>query len=215
MDYYNETNYISNSELSNVKKRLFDIRQSEKQDKVMKNAFFEGGLFDESVTLTVQKGYTAVYRTFEGKEVSADVYKRTKKMIDVLKSDKFIWSIIEKSSHQSEFYNTEFQYEYKGIAGKCWFKGRLDFLYKNILASDLKSTVCESQKSFENAIFHFGYDRQGACYMDLAKVDLYYIFAVSKKNLKLFKYAIKRDSDIYRRAKAERDSLIFTKLFES
>jgi hypothetical protein len=45
--------------------------------------------------------------------------------------------------------------------------------------------------------------------MDIAGSDSDFIYAISKKNCKVFKLAIKRDSDTYRRGKDKYEELAF------
>lgn len=217
MNYYTDfPEYLTNSQLSAHKMEVFGIEQTDKQEKVMKKAFFDGGLFDDCVTWSVEKRYTFVPDSYQGVRLSKENISNTKLMIEALKRDSASWRIIENSIHQKEFYRNKFSYTHLGIKGTCKFKGKLDFYFKQgSLVSDLKSTACTSQKSFEQAVFHFGYDRQGCGYMDLSGCDKYLIIAVSKKNHKVFKFAFTRDSEVFRNAAKKRDSLIFSKIVNS
>ena len=55
----------------------------------------------------------------------------------------------------------------------------------------------------------FDWDRSRAWYMDIAGSQQDFIYAISKKNLKIFKAFIRRDDDTYKRGKEKYDELAF------
>ncbi len=62
---------------------------------------------------------------------------------------------------------------------------------------DIKSTAAETQRQFEEAVRYFDYDRQRARYMDIAGSDRDVLIGISKKNFKVFKVPIARNSNLY------------------
>ena len=74
---------------------------------------------------------------------------------------------------------------------------------------DLKTTFAESQAQFNEAMDFFDWDRSRAWYMDIAGSQQDFIYAISKKNLKIFKAFIFRDDATYKRGKEKYDELAF------
>lgn len=74
---------------------------------------------------------------------------------------------------------------------------------------DLKTTFASSQKEFDDAVDFFDWDRSRAWYMDIAHSDKDFIYAISKKNCKIFKKFINRDDAIYKRGKEKYEELAF------
>lgn len=84
------------------------------------------------------------------------------------------------------------------IPSKCKFDAFNDMLN---IGADLKTTVAKKQLDFVNAAKFFGYDMQGAWYMDLAGIDRFIIFGISKVNYKMFIHSIKRGDEEYESGK--------------
>jgi hypothetical protein len=74
---------------------------------------------------------------------------------------------------------------------------------------DLKTTAAASQKEFEEAVDFFDWDRSRAWYMDIVGSDRDFIYAISKKNCKVFKYFITRGDKTYQRGQEKYSELAF------
>ena len=74
---------------------------------------------------------------------------------------------------------------------------------------DLKSTTAETQRQFEQAAAYFDYDRQRAWYMDISGAERDILIAVSKKNMKVFKIPITRQSAWYKEGRRKYLDLAF------
>ena len=74
---------------------------------------------------------------------------------------------------------------------------------------DLKTCAAATQKEFEDAVDFFDWDRSRAWYMDIAKSDKDFIYAISKKNCNIFKLFINRGDAIYSRGREKYEDLAF------
>ena len=66
-----------------------------------------------------------------------------------------------------------------------------------------------AQKEFDEAIDLFDWDRSRAWYMDIAGSNQDFIYAISKKNGKVFKHFIKRGDSTYTRGREKYEELAF------
>ena len=72
-----------------------------------------------------------------------------------------------------------------------------------------KTTFATSQKEFDEAIDFFDWDRSRAWYMDIAHSDRDFIYAISKKNNRVFKHYINRGDATYQRGREKYEELAF------
>lgn len=78
------------------------------------------------------------------------------------------------------------------------------------LGGGLKTTFAESQAQFDEAIDFFDWDRSRAWYMDIAGSQQDFIYAISKKNCRIFKHFITdRKHPSYIRGKEKYEDLAF------
>lgn len=74
---------------------------------------------------------------------------------------------------------------------------------------DLKTTFAASQQEFDEALDFFDWDRSRAWYMDIARSDRDFIYAISKKNCRVFKKFISRGDGTYNRGREKYEELAF------
>lgn len=141
---------------------------------------------------------------------------------------KSMLSAIRKASSHDPFLD----YVLKNADGQRWFANpiqkfdlgcydfelptrcKFDWFLGNF-GGDLKTTAASSQHEFENCIDFFDWDRSRAWYMDLvhsldpAMGNQDFIYAISKKNYKVFFKKIVRDDETYRRGKDKYLELAF------
>jgi hypothetical protein len=88
--------------------------------------------------------------------------------------------------------------DYEGIFFELFMRCKYD-LWADVLryGGDIKSTTATTQKQFEDACYHFDYDRQRAVYMNLSGAEKDVLIGISKVNLKVFKLFIDRKSEFY------------------
>lgn len=108
-------------------------------------------------------------------------------------------------NYQKEIYQENFDFgEFK-----LNMRAKLDYFIPGMVA-DLKSTVANSQKAFENACDLFGYWRQMWLYCQLTKSKKAMIFGVSKmKPYKVFVVNINEGDDNWKKGEREIKELAF------
>lgn len=192
MDQYYNRKEVSNSDLSELK----DYLQPSPILFDKFDAYRMGTLVDAIITepekLNVYK------RTIEDYTYSQDEIELAKEMKKVYLKDNLCNLLQSLSQFQTVFSNKielnqeDFKYS---LLMRCKFDLWMPKLNHG---ADIKSTACTGQKSFEDACYHFDYDRQRAVYMLLSGSQKDMIIGISKKNLKLFKVPITRDSEFFK-----------------
>ena len=105
----------------------------------------------------------------------------------------------------------ELQIEYQGFQFTLPARCKWDLFMQMLRhGGDIKSTTATSLKQFHDAVEYFDYDRQRAWYMDIVGAEKDILFGISKKEPhSVFKIAITRDSEIYKRGKEKYQELAF------
>mgnify|MGYP001203810678 FL=1 len=107
-------------------------------------------------------------------------------------------------NRQQEFYYGNFAYHLDTRCKWDWWLSAFNF------GGDLKTTFAESQAQFDEAIDFFDWDRSRAWYMDIAGSEQDFIYAISKKNCKIFKHFVTdRSHPSYIRGKEKYEDLAF------
>lgn len=188
-NYFNITGYCSNSELSKFGQEI-NILPKFKDDKEKQfEAFRIGTLFDILETephridrlngLIIGTEYT--FTDFELK-----AWERKQKL---LYSQNFYKSILNaKPDFQKEIYHDYFTLD--GFF-RLKFKGKLDLFLPNLVI-DLKTTIAESEESFEWTCNEFGYFRQMILYMALTGSTESLLIGVCKTKDKVYKVPFDR-----------------------
>lgn len=199
---------VSNSDLTELKNFLYPRTQYGDKEK----AFKFGTLIDAMITEQDRVNYYKltvddVVYTKEDFELATEMKKALRMEA---RKDQFLAQVLEKSDTQKFMTNKNQEFEYGNfkytLDTRCkwdWWLAQFGF------GGDLKSTFAESQKQFNEAIDFFDWDRSRAWYMDIAGSNQDFIYAISKKNLKIFKAFIKRGDPIYLKGKEKYDELAF------
>lgn len=89
--------------------------------------------------------------------------------------------------------------DFEGIFFELLMRCKYD-LWSDALryGGDIKSTTATTQKQFEEACYHFDYDRQRAVYMTLSGAKKDVIIGISKVNFKVFKLYINTETEFYK-----------------
>lgn len=208
-DTYYSRSEVSNSDLTELKNLLYPRTQYGDKEK----AFKFGTLVDARLTETEKV-------RFDKRMVDDVVYSRedwdlADAMIKSLRMearrDSFLAMVLAKAETQRFMVNKAqvFQYgnfEYT-LDTRCkwdWWLPVLGF------GGDLKTTFASSQAQFDEAIDFFDWDRSRAWYMDIAGSKQDFIYAISKKNCKVFKHFItSREHPTYLKGKEKYDELAF------
>lgn len=190
MDPYYSQSEVSNSDLSWLKNQLHP-----KEIPDLTNAYRLGSLLDAMITEPHRVDY--FQRTLDGEVLSADEFALAEGMKKAFWADDFCRMIAEKASGQTKMAERR-EMNFRGydffLNARCkWDLWRTDWRW----GGDIKTTTAETQKQFEDACRHFDYDRQRAWYMDIAGSSRDVLIGISKKNFKVFKVFINRESSFY------------------
>ncbi len=213
MDYF-ELQYASNSLLSKIKA---GISPTEKFPPTEAYAF--GSLVDAMITEPHKVNYSS--GLVAGIQLTSAHIDAAKRMKDNFFADPFcagLWKMAEK---QKELVIEAMQFEFESFQFEIGFKCKYDlFLPSAWYGIDIKTTTAKSQKQFEESVFQFDWDRQGALYMDIPTQltgevsKQFLIIGISKKPPhKIFKLPIKRDDGWYNSGKSKYTELAF-KLYQ-
>jgi hypothetical protein len=195
MNYY-ELSSVSNSDLTALRRAYYNIEDP----KGLERVFAFGSLVDAmrseqsklnpfSRTLTDDYGIVIYFEI--------DIWRFAEKLAKELDKDPVVSRLSTTMVGQYVF-NRTLNFEYEGseysIRARCKFDG---FSKQFATGLDYKTLSCATDKQFRESIAHFDYDRQAAWYMDLARIDYFWIIGISKVNGKVFKYAIERGSEMH------------------
>lgn len=134
-------------------------------------------------------------------EYSAALFDQAVRLVEYCRKDPVISMIVKHMIGQYIFVRS-MQIDFKGYSCVVKCKCKFDAYSKLLrMGADYKTTSCTTEKQFIEAIDFFHWDRQGAFYMDLGKIDKHWIIGISKPTGKIFKYAIERGGEAYERGK--------------
>ncbi|MDR2917817.1 MAG: hypothetical protein LBV72_00420 [Tannerella sp.] len=207
-DTYYSRPEVSNSDLTELKNLLYPCVQYGDKEK----AFKFGSLLDAMITEPERVRYDK--RMVDDIAYSGEDWALAEEMKKSLRResyrDPFLKYVLEKAETQKSSVNRNQTFEYSSFKYTLDTRCKWDWWLPDMkFGGDLKSTAAETQKQFIECVEFFDWDRSRAWYMDIEKSDQDFIYAISKKNCKVFKLMIKRDSDIYRRGKEKYEELAF------
>jgi hypothetical protein len=207
-DEYFDRKEVSNSDLTELKRLLYPRDGYGDRER----AFRFGHLVDALITEPRRVRYDK--RAVDGEVYPVEDWTLAEAMKKSLRADarkdKFLEYVLANAETQKVTVNRNQEFDYGGfkyaLDTRCkwdWWLPKLNF------GGDLKTTSAETQKQFMEAVDFFDWDRSRAWYMDIAGSNSDFIYAISKKNCKVFKLAIRRDGDIYRRGREKYEELAF------
>ena len=206
-EYYNRSE-VSNSDLTELKNLLHPRLQFGDKEA----AFRFGTLVDAVITEPERVNF---YRfTVDDVQYTEDEFRHAQEMHKSLRmearKDHFLAKVLEMAETQRCMVNRQQKFEYGGfpftLDTRCkwdWFLPVMNF------GGDLKTTFATTQKQFDEAVDFFDWDRSRAWYMDIARSDRDFIYAISKQNGCVFKKFINRGDEIYNRGKEKYEELAF------
>lgn len=205
--YYLRTE-VSNSDLTELKNYLYPRTQYGDKEK----AFKFGTLVDALITENERVHYSK--RMVDDVTYSREDFELGLAMREALRKearkDEFLRAILSNSDTQKFMVNKSQRFLYGNFEYTLDTRCKWDWWLPSFgFGGDLKTTFAESQNQFNEAIDFFDWDRSRAWYMDIAGSQQDFIYAISKKNLKIFKAFIRRDDDTYKRGKEKYDELAF------
>ena len=195
--YYNRSE-VSNSDLTELKNILHPRMQFGDKEA----AFRFGSLVDAIITEPARVDY---YRlTVDDEQYTEDEFRHAQEMLKALRMearrDEFLFKVLGYAETQRFMVNTQQQFTYCGFPFSLDTRCKWDW-WLGLFGGDLKTTFASTQQQFEEAIDFFDWDRSRAWYMDIAGSNRDFIYAISKKNCKVFKKFINRDDKVYNRGR--------------
>ena len=205
--YYLRTE-VSNSDLTELKNYLYPRTQYGDKEK----AFKFGTLVDALITENERVHYSK--RMVDDVTYSREDFELGLAMREALRKearkDEFLRAVLSNSDTQKFMVNKSQRFLYGNFEYTLDTRCKWDWWLPSFgFGGDLKTTFAESQNQFNEAIDFFDCDRSRAWYMYIAGSQQDFIYAISKKNLKIFKAFIRRDDDTYKRGKEKYDELAF------
>ncbi len=207
-DTYYQRSEVSNSDLTALKELLHPRLQFGNREE----AFRFGNLVDALITEPTRVNY---YRqTVDSEQYTEEEFRHAKEMHRALraeaKRDPFLCNVLKQAETQRFMVNGCQMFEYGGfhftLPTRCKWDWWLDIAH---FGGDLKTCAAATQKEFEDAVDFFDWDRSRAWYMDVARSDRDFIYAISKKNCNIFKLFINRGDAIYNRGREKYEELAF------
>ncbi len=207
-DPYYSRPEVSNSDLTELKNILHPrLQLGNKED-----AFRFGTLVDAIITEPARVNYYSL--TVDGRPYTDEEFRHAREMHKALRtearSDCFLARVLEQAETQRFMVNHSQPFSYGGfdftLDTRCkwdWWLAPFNF------GGDLKTTFAATQAEFDDAIDFFDWDRSRAWYMDIARSDRDFIYAISKKNCRIFKKFIARNDTIYTRGREKYEELAF------
>ena len=208
-DYYTRSE-VSNSDLTTLKNLLHPRPMFGDREAI----FRFGSLVDALITEPSRVNHYA--RTISGDPVpyTEDEFRHASEMRAALyaeaRKDPFLDKVLKTSNTQTAMANPAQQFLYGEfpftLPTRCkwdWWLSYCDF------GGDLKTTFAASQQEFDEAIDFFDWDRSRAWYMDIAGSSRDFIYAISKKNNRVFRHFIRRGDATYERGRAKYEELAF------
>lgn len=208
LDSYYLRTEVSNSDLTELKNYLYPRTQYGDKEK----AFKFGTLVDALITENERVHYSK--RMVDDVTYSREDFELGLAMREALRKearkDEFLRAVLSNSDTQKFMVNKSQRFLYGNFEYTLDTRCKWDWWLPSFgFGGDLKTTFAESQNQFNEAIDFFDWDRSRAWYMDIAGSQQDFIYAISKKNLKIFKAFIRRDDDTYKRGKEKYDELAF------
>lgn len=206
-EYYNRCE-VSNSDLTELKNILHPRMQFGDKEA----AFRFGNLVDAIITEPARVNY---YRlTVDDLHYDESEFRHAQEMHKALRMearrDPFLAKVLAVAETQCFMVNRGQQFEYAGFSFTLDTRCKWDWWLRQFnFGGDLKTTFASSQAEFDEAVDFFDWDRSRAWYMDIAHSDRDFIYAISKKNCRIFKKFIERGDAIYTRGREKYEELAF------
>ena len=208
LDTYYQRREVSNSDLTALKELLHPRLQFGDREQ----AFRFGSLVDAIITEPDRVNY---YRlTVDDVQYTDDEFRHAREMYRALRTearrDPFLRNVLAQAATQRFMVNECQRFDYGGLSftlpTRCKWDWWLDIAH---VGGDLKTCAAATQREFEEAVEVFDWDRSRAWYMDIARSDRDFIYAISKKNCNIFKLFINRGDAIYNRGREKYEELAF------
>ncbi|MCH5234507.1 MAG: hypothetical protein J1E16_04375 [Muribaculaceae bacterium] len=207
-DTYYQRSEVSNSDLTALKEVLYPRQQFGDKEK----AFRIGSIVDAMISEKQRVDFLNM--TIDGQPIDPEEFLFCRELQRALRSearrDPFLEMVLEKADTQCVMVNRDQRFNNGGFEFTLDTRCKWDWwLSAPRFGGDLKTINVETDAEFENAIDFFDWDRSRAWYMDIANSNQDFIYAISKKNFRVFKKYIKRGDEIYTRGREKYEDLAF------
>ena len=203
---YHGRSEVSNSDLTELKNILHPRMQHGDKEA----AFRFGSLVDAIITEPARVDYCRL--SVDDRQYSEDEFRHAREMARSLRHearrDTFLAKVLERAETQRVMANRSQAFSYCGFDFALDTRCKWDW-WLGAFGGDLKTTFAATQGQFEEAVDFFDWDRSRAWYMDIARSDRDFIYAISKKNCRVFKKFITRGDEVYRRGRGKYEELAF------
>lgn len=205
-DSYYLRSEVSNSDLT----ALRDILHPHRQFGDRQAAFRFGSLVDAIVTEPARVDFIRL--TVDDEPYTGDEFLLAREMQRSLRlearRDPFLGKVLEAAETQRFMVRQGQRFTYCGFPFTLDTRCKWDW-WLGSFGGDLKTTSASTQQEFDEAVDFFDWDRSRAWYMDIARSERDFIYAISKKNCRVFKKFIVRDDDTYNRGREKYEYLAF------
>lgn len=206
---YFDRSEVSNSDLIELKRRLFNLPE------LPKKALEFGTLLD--AIITEPENYNVLTRTIKSTGLAysiADVTKAKKMKASFLSNQ--LCSMFFNNSNFQKVFAKNMKIKHEGFAFEMPMRCKYDFWIESLgFGADLKSTAATSLSQFLQTIDFLDIDQSRALYMDISGAKQDFILAVSKASPHLvFCVKIEKGDSIYKRGRDKYRALAFKKFME-
>ena len=175
-------------------------------------AFRFGTLVDAIITEPERVNYYQY--AVDDVQYTEDEFRHAQEMYRALRAearrDPFLAKVLEIADTQKVMVNHGQPLEYGEFGFTLDTRCKWDWWLAPFgFGGDLKTVSASTQSEFDDALDFFDWDRSRAWYMDIARSDRDFIYAISKRNGCVFKKLISRDDAIYRRGREKYEELAF------
>ena len=207
-DSYYQRDEVSNSDLTALKELLHPRPVFGDREK----AFRFGSIVDAIITEPNRVDFLNM--TIDGDPVDEEEFLYAREMQRALRAesrrDPFLAKVLAIADTQRFMVNHGQQFCNGGFEFTLDTRCKWDWWIEAWNAGgDLKTTSAATDAEFENAVDFFDWDRSRAWYMDVAGSDKDFIYAISKKNFRIFKKFITRGDKVYLRGREKYEDLAF------
>lgn len=189
---------VSASELKELRATYYGLADRREN---LEEVFNFGSLVDAMLTERERLDYTHCSLKVPGSldlHFSPIVWRQAERLAEALRKDPVVALLIKVMTGQYIFRRTisfTYQGEEYSLRGRCKFDG---FAKPYKTGLEYKTTAAKTLREFLAAIDFFAWDMSAAWYMDLARIDYFWIIAVSKSSGEVFKRVVERGDETYK-----------------
>lgn len=203
-DPYYSREEVSNSDLGWLQK--YWLPENKIID--LEKAYAFGTLIDCMITEPFKINYFKL--TCAAYQYTKEDFEVAEEMKKSFMRDPLCAQLASAADYQKISVRNDFPIDHEGFNFSLSVRCKWDlFISKFDMSADIKSTVCTTQKQFEECVRYFDYDRQRAWYMDIEGRCNDVLIGISKKNFQIFKVPVRKGSELYNSGRKKYEELAF------